>query len=121
MKMKMIGVSGSICQCINDVIAFRLDSPFEEWDCGAICDWLQDLGLGLYVPEARRWLKSGHQLLKATNTDLEKELNIKVIRTMIIFDIVFTIFLSKNMSPFTQFRFFQWQFYALLIVPSQMP
>lgn len=56
---------------------FRPDKPFAEWDTENICDWLQDIGLDQYIPEAKRWVKSGQQLQEAPIADIEKELNIK--------------------------------------------
>ncbi|XP_050300669.1 uncharacterized protein LOC126739160 isoform X2 [Anthonomus grandis grandis] len=53
------------------------DKPFEEWDTENICDWLQDLGLDQYIPEAKRWVKNGQQLQESTISEIEKELNIK--------------------------------------------
>lgn len=53
------------------------DKPFAEWDTENICDWLQDLGLDQYVPEAKRWVKNGQQLQESSINDIEKELNIK--------------------------------------------
>jgi len=55
----------------------RPDQPFAEWDSEAICRWLQELGLDCYAGDAKRWVKSGAQLLQASNHELEKELGIK--------------------------------------------
>jgi len=57
---------------------FRPDQPFAEWDSEAIGRWLQELGLDCYAADAKRWVKSGAQLLQASNHELEKELGIKV-------------------------------------------
>ncbi|XP_068082208.1 liprin-beta-1 [Anabrus simplex] len=51
--------------------------PFAQWDSDAISQWLQDLGLDCYAGDARRWVKSGAQLLSATPQELEKEMGIK--------------------------------------------
>lgn len=56
----------------------RPDRPFAEWDSDAICGWLQELGLDCYASDAKRWVKTGTQLLQASNHELEKELGIKV-------------------------------------------
>ncbi|XP_008192368.1 liprin-beta-2 isoform X2 [Tribolium castaneum] len=58
-------------------LTVKPDKPFAEWDTENICDWLQDLSLDQYIPEAKRWVKSGQQLQEASITDIEKELNIK--------------------------------------------
>lgn len=56
---------------------FRPDKPFVDWDTENICDWLQDMGLDQYIPDARKWVKSGQQLQEAPMSEIEKELNIK--------------------------------------------
>lgn len=53
------------------------DQPFAEWDSEGIGRWLQELGLDCYAADAKRWVKSGAQLLQASNHELEKELGIK--------------------------------------------
>ncbi|XP_045479062.1 liprin-beta-1 isoform X3 [Harmonia axyridis] len=53
------------------------DKPFSEWDTENICDWLQDLGLDQYIPEARKWVKNGQQLQECAIAEIEKELIIK--------------------------------------------
>ncbi|XP_066252512.1 liprin-beta-2-like isoform X2 [Euwallacea similis] len=53
------------------------DKPFAEWDTENICDWLQDLGLDQYVPDAKRWVKNGQQLQESSIHEIEKELNVK--------------------------------------------
>ncbi|PSN55690.1 hypothetical protein C0J52_03196 [Blattella germanica] len=55
----------------------KSDLPFNDWDSDAICRWLQELGLDCYAGDAKRWVKSGSQLLQASNHELEKELGIK--------------------------------------------
>ncbi|XP_069695485.1 uncharacterized protein Liprin-beta isoform X3 [Periplaneta americana] len=59
------------------IIKQKSDQPFTEWDSEAICRWLQELGLDCYAGDAKRWVKSGAQLLQASNHELEKELGIK--------------------------------------------
>ncbi|XP_052825168.1 liprin-beta-2 isoform X11 [Octopus bimaculoides] len=51
--------------------------PFESWDNDRVASWLHEIGLDMYVPEARRWIKNGEQLLNATQHDFEKELGMK--------------------------------------------
>ncbi|XP_060532561.1 liprin-beta-2-like isoform X2 [Cylas formicarius] len=58
-------------------LTLKPDKPFSEWDGENICDWLQDLGLDQYIPEAKRWVKSGQQLQESPISEIEKELNIK--------------------------------------------
>lgn len=53
------------------------DVPFVHWDGDRVVAWLNEIGLDMYVTEARRWVKIGDQLLKATHHDLEKELGMK--------------------------------------------
>lgn len=53
------------------------DIPFSQWDAQMLANWLQRIGLSMYVTECKRWIKSGDQLLKATSHELEKELGIK--------------------------------------------
>lgn len=56
---------------------FRPDKPFAEWDPENICDWLQDLGLDQYIPEAKKWVKNGQQLQETSINEIEKEFGIK--------------------------------------------
>lgn len=54
------------------------DKPFAEWDIDAVCGWLDEMGLGCYEDEARKWLKKGAKdLVSASPVDIEKELNLK--------------------------------------------
>ncbi|XP_018332602.1 liprin-beta-2 isoform X2 [Agrilus planipennis] len=53
------------------------DIPFSEWTTDNICDWLQDLGLDQYIPEAKKVIKNGQQLQEMSIHDIEKELNVK--------------------------------------------
>ncbi|CAL1291477.1 unnamed protein product [Larinioides sclopetarius] len=57
--------------------SFRVSEPFAEWDSSLISDWLVSIGLSMYIPECKKWVKNGDQLLKASTSDFEKELNIK--------------------------------------------
>lgn len=52
--------------------------PFNEWDVDTVCLWFQELGLGIYEDDLRKWLKSGGaDLVNASPVDIEKELNLK--------------------------------------------
>ncbi|RZF38546.1 hypothetical protein LSTR_LSTR006141 [Laodelphax striatellus] len=55
----------------------RPDQPFSEWNTDALCAWLTELGLDYCATEAKRWIKSGTQLLNATQSEIDKELGIK--------------------------------------------
>ncbi|XP_048123721.1 LOW QUALITY PROTEIN: liprin-beta-1-like [Alosa alosa] len=55
----------------------ELDTPFARWTREQVCGWLQELGLGMYTPQAQHWVQSGQTLLQASQHDLEKELGIK--------------------------------------------
>ncbi|XP_062373574.1 liprin-beta-1 isoform X3 [Sardina pilchardus] len=55
----------------------ELDTPFARWPREQVCGWLQELGLGMYAPQAQHWVQSGQTLLQASQHDLEKELGIK--------------------------------------------
>lgn len=51
--------------------------PFKEWDTEMICAWLEELGLDYAIENAKRWLKTGDELLSCAPQDIEKELNLK--------------------------------------------
>ncbi|XP_055598305.1 uncharacterized protein LOC129747911 isoform X8 [Uranotaenia lowii] len=55
------------------------DKPFREWDLDALCMWFEQMGLGQYEEDLRRWLKVGGaaELAHASPVDIEKELNLK--------------------------------------------
>lgn len=58
--------------------AAKPNRPFDEWDIDSICNWFDELGLGAYEEDARKWLKKGAvDLVKASPVDIEKELNLK--------------------------------------------
>ncbi|XP_043938648.1 liprin-beta-1 [Protopterus annectens] len=67
-----LGWSRDLGQVNSDV-----DAPFAKWTKDQVCNWLKDLGLGMYVNIARQWVKSGQTLLQASQQDLEKELGMK--------------------------------------------
>ena len=53
------------------------DLPFARWDGDRVSLWLHNLGLSMYVGECRRWVRNGEQLIKASNSDLEKEMGMR--------------------------------------------
>ncbi|XP_049809629.1 liprin-beta-1 isoform X3 [Schistocerca nitens] len=53
------------------------DGPFAQWDSDSVARWLTEMGLECYAIEAKRWVKSGAQLLAASQQEIEKELGIK--------------------------------------------
>ncbi|XP_046705906.1 liprin-beta-2b isoform X12 [Silurus meridionalis] len=53
------------------------NTPFSKWSCDQVCMWLEEYGLGHYVPMASQWVSSGQTLLSASLHDFEKELGIK--------------------------------------------
>ncbi|CAH1256985.1 PPFIBP1 [Branchiostoma lanceolatum] len=54
-----------------------LDTPFAKWDPDQVCQWLHEQGLGMYVANARHYVKRGETLLRSSPHDLERELGIK--------------------------------------------
>ncbi|XP_043200955.1 liprin-beta-1-like isoform X3 [Amphibalanus amphitrite] len=55
----------------------RLWRPLSEWDTDTVVAWFHEMGLSAYTAEARRWVRSGSHLLRATPAELEKELGLK--------------------------------------------
>ncbi|XP_071453153.1 liprin-beta-2 [Hetaerina americana] len=53
------------------------EAPIGSWGVDEVCAWLESLGLGAYVAEAKRWGASGLKLLDSQPSDLEKEMGIK--------------------------------------------
>lgn len=51
--------------------------PFKEWDSEMLCVWFEELGLDYVIENARRWLRTGDDLLACAPQDIEKELNLK--------------------------------------------
>lgn len=79
---------------------FRIELPFREWTCEQVCEWLNEMGLEC-VPEARRWGKTGAELLAAQPSEVDKELCIKVTYTFCLAHILreeFSIFTSSCLS-----------------------
>ncbi|XP_071043607.1 liprin-beta-1 isoform X6 [Parasteatoda tepidariorum] len=58
-------------------VAQEPEIPFNRWNTDMIVDWLNRLGLTMYISECRRWMCNGDMLSKASGNDLEKELSIK--------------------------------------------
>ncbi|ESO97959.1 hypothetical protein LOTGIDRAFT_182014, partial [Lottia gigantea] len=57
---------------IND-----LDIPFARWDSDRVTAWMNEIGLNMYLVDCKRWVKNGEQLLRASPSDLEKEMGMK--------------------------------------------
>lgn len=56
----------------------KSDKVFKEYDTEDICAWLDELGLEVYIDEAKRWLRNGaSELIQAGPEKIEKELNLK--------------------------------------------
>lgn len=54
------------------------NKPFEEWSVDAICGWFEEMGLGIYEDDLKKWLKiGGADLMNVTSLDIEKEINLK--------------------------------------------
>lgn len=52
--------------------------PFADWNVDAVCSWFDELGLGFYEDELRKWLKYGAiDLMNANPADIEREINLK--------------------------------------------
>lgn len=52
--------------------------PFIEWNVDTVCAWFDELGLGFYEDDLRKWLKNGGaDLVKASPVDIEKEISLK--------------------------------------------
>lgn len=50
---------------------------FKEWDIDMLIDWFDDLGLDYVIEHAKKWLKSGAELLACAPQDIDKELNLR--------------------------------------------
>lgn len=55
----------------------KVKKPFKEWDIDVLSDWLDGLGLDYAIENARKWLKTGEDLINSAPQDVEKELNLK--------------------------------------------
>jgi hypothetical protein len=47
-------------------------SVFANYDVSQCCEWLHELGLSAYVPDAHKVVRSGRHLLTMTDVDMEK-------------------------------------------------
>ena len=63
---------------LRHIARSRLCRPLSEWDTDTVVAWFHEMGLSAYTAEARRWVRSGSHLLRATPAELEKELGLKV-------------------------------------------
>ncbi|CAG0884526.1 unnamed protein product [Cyprideis torosa] len=54
-----------------------LKDPITSWSQETCLQWLDDLGLGMYLPSARNWIQSGQQLAAVKADDLERHVGIK--------------------------------------------
>lgn len=44
----------------------------------AVCGWFEEMGLGIYEDDLKKWLKNGAaDLINVTPLDIEKEINLK--------------------------------------------
>ncbi len=55
----------------------KLKKPFKEWDTEMLCVWLEDMGLDYVIENAKKWLKTGEDLLACAPQDIDKELGLK--------------------------------------------
>lgn len=52
--------------------------PFAEWSVDAVCGWFEEMGLGIYEDDLKKWLKNGAaDMINASSLDIEKEINLK--------------------------------------------
>lgn len=51
--------------------------PFDQLSVAEVEEWLVRLGLEKYTSELKRWRATGSKLLDASNSQIEKELDIK--------------------------------------------
>ncbi|XP_055307823.1 liprin-beta-1 isoform X2 [Sitodiplosis mosellana] len=52
--------------------------PFAEWSVDAVCGWFEEMGLGIYEDDLKKWLKNGgSDLINCSSLDIEKEINLK--------------------------------------------
>lgn len=55
----------------------NLKKAFKDWDIDALIDWFDDLGLDYVIENAKKWLKTGGDLIACAPQDLDKELNLR--------------------------------------------
>lgn len=59
-------------------LSVERSKPFGEWNVDAVCAWFDEMGLGFYEDELRKWLKNGAiDLINASPLDIEREINLK--------------------------------------------
>lgn len=73
---------GKILNAQKKFYDLRLNSerskPFAEWSVDAVCGWFEEMGLGFYEEDLKKWLKTGGaDLLNVTSLDIEKEISLK--------------------------------------------
>ncbi|CAL8093054.1 unnamed protein product [Calicophoron daubneyi] len=56
---------------------FTENQDFSAWDKDMVSAWLYELGLGYVVPYARRWLRQGSDLIRASRKEVEQEMGIR--------------------------------------------
>lgn len=50
---------------------------FKDWDIDMLIDWFDDMGLDYVIEYAKKWLKTGADLLVCAPQDIDKELNLR--------------------------------------------
>lgn len=55
----------------------KVKKPFKEWDTEMLCVWFEEMGLDYVIENARKWLKTGDELLTCAPQDIDKELNLR--------------------------------------------
>lgn len=59
-------------------LSIERSRPFDEWSTDAVCAWFDEMGLGFYEDDLRKWLKKGAATLaNASTQDIEKEISLK--------------------------------------------
>lgn len=63
---------------MNSRLNNERNKPFEQWSVDAVCGWFEEMGLGIYEEDLKKWLKNGGaDLMNVTPLDIEKEVNFK--------------------------------------------
>ncbi|CRK97311.1 CLUMA_CG010705, isoform B [Clunio marinus] len=55
----------------------KSSKPFKEWDIDMLIDWFDDLGLEYVIEHAKKWLRTGNDLLTCAPQDIDKELSLR--------------------------------------------
>lgn len=55
----------------------KIKKPFKDWDTEMLCVWFEEMGLDYVIENARKWLKTGEDLLSCAPQDVDKELNLR--------------------------------------------